>query len=428
MLDAGDAATDVRAVFSWSYNTLTTRAAQLFRQLGLHPGPDIDTTAVASLTGLPLRQVRTLLTELIRAHLVTEPVAGRYAFHDLLRAYATDLTHTQDTDDVRHATQHRMLDHYLHTADSADWLLYPHRDRIEIVPCQPGVVPEDLTEPAQALVWFTRESRVLLAAVDHAANTGFGTYAWKLAWSLVTFFERRGYRHEWVTSQTIGLRAAEQINDLPGQAHCSRDLGIAYLWLGRYDDARMHLGRAFELFGELGDTAGRALVQISLSIVAERQGQYADGLYHAEQALSLYEAADHRAGQANALNNIGWLQIMAGDHHEALTYCQRALTMEQEINDRYGEAASWDSLGYVNHHLGDYQQATMCYQHALDLFEELGDRYSEADTLTNLGDTYRASGDTTSARAAWQHALDILEELDHPNAEEIRTKLHDLDR
>jgi NB-ARC domain len=44
-----DPHTDVRAVFSWSYDALTPDAARLFRLLGLHPGPDITAAATASL-------------------------------------------------------------------------------------------------------------------------------------------------------------------------------------------------------------------------------------------------------------------------------------------------------------------------------------------------------------------------------------------
>jgi hypothetical protein len=68
----GDAATDVRVVFSWSYQALSAAAARLFRLLGLHPGPDIGTPAVASLAGLPPPRAQTLLTELVRAHLLIE--------------------------------------------------------------------------------------------------------------------------------------------------------------------------------------------------------------------------------------------------------------------------------------------------------------------------------------------------------------------
>ncbi len=49
--DGGDHATDVRAVFSWSYRALSAGAASLFRLLGLYPGCDIAAPAIASLAG-----------------------------------------------------------------------------------------------------------------------------------------------------------------------------------------------------------------------------------------------------------------------------------------------------------------------------------------------------------------------------------------
>jgi hypothetical protein len=51
-------ATDLRAVFSWSYTTLSRPAARLFRLLGLHPGPDLATPAAASLAGLAPTEMR----------------------------------------------------------------------------------------------------------------------------------------------------------------------------------------------------------------------------------------------------------------------------------------------------------------------------------------------------------------------------------
>src|SRR5205814_10009278 len=129
-LTGDDPATAMQALFSWSYHTLTPQTARLFRLLGLHPGPDIGTPAAASLTGLPIQQVRPLLAELTQANLLTEPTPGRYSLHDLLRAYATEQAQTVDPDDERRAATHRLLDHYLHTAYAADQLLYPGRDPI----------------------------------------------------------------------------------------------------------------------------------------------------------------------------------------------------------------------------------------------------------------------------------------------------------
>ncbi|MFD0573435.1 BTAD domain-containing putative transcriptional regulator [Kitasatospora gansuensis] len=75
--NGGDAASDLRAVFSWSYRCLDDGAARLFRLLGANPGAEIGVHALAGLAALPLREVRVLVAELAQAHLVFEvsPVA-----------------------------------------------------------------------------------------------------------------------------------------------------------------------------------------------------------------------------------------------------------------------------------------------------------------------------------------------------------------
>jgi DNA-binding SARP family transcriptional activator len=89
LLDAGgDPRTAVRAVFSWSYRRLPADAARAFRLIGLHPGPDLDTFAAAALTGTSAQHAADLLRQLARGHLIHRAAPGRYAMHDLLRAYA----------------------------------------------------------------------------------------------------------------------------------------------------------------------------------------------------------------------------------------------------------------------------------------------------------------------------------------------------
>jgi hypothetical protein len=50
-LETGDPATNVRTVFSWSYQNLEELPARIFRLLGVHPGPDITVPAAAALLG-----------------------------------------------------------------------------------------------------------------------------------------------------------------------------------------------------------------------------------------------------------------------------------------------------------------------------------------------------------------------------------------
>ncbi|MFG2025462.1 BTAD domain-containing putative transcriptional regulator [Streptomyces sp. NPDC048825] len=104
-------AADARAAFTASYRCLPPESARLFRLLSLHPGPDLAVEGAAALAGLPARRTRRILDELADAHLLTEHTPGRYAPHDLLRAFAAELTRAHDSTAERRAARQRLLDH-----------------------------------------------------------------------------------------------------------------------------------------------------------------------------------------------------------------------------------------------------------------------------------------------------------------------------
>ncbi|WP_326557625.1 AfsR/SARP family transcriptional regulator [Micromonospora sp. NBC_01796] len=426
--DGGDPATDIRTVFSWSYRTLSVGAARLFRLLGLHPGPDIAEPAVASLTGLPPARVRPLLAELTRTHLLAEHAPGRYACHDLLRAYAGELAGTRDGAPERVDTQRRMFDHYLHTGDTTARLLDPHRDPIIRSVPHPGTTPEPFTEYAPALAWYAAEKPVLLAMVEQAARTGFDGHSWRLAWILFDYFDIHGYWHELIGVQRIAMAAARRLADESGQAHAHWGLARAHAKLGRSGPALTHFRHALELFERTGDLTGQAHTHLNLAWAMDRQGRYAEALPHARQASALYRATGNRAGQADGLNAIGWYLTHLGDHRQALDCCRRSLALHEETGDRRGVTQAWDSLGHVYTRLGDFDRATDCYHRALDLVRQLSIRYDETIVLTHLGDARHAAGDLAGTRLAWQRALTILDQLGHHDAETIRTKLHHVGR
>jgi DNA-binding SARP family transcriptional activator/tetratricopeptide (TPR) repeat protein len=420
-LDAGDASSQMRAVFSWSYGTLTPVGARLFRLLALQPGPDISAAAASSLAGQPAAAA---LAELVGANLLREEAPGRYTLHDLLRTYAADLTRDHDSDADRGEALTRLLDHYTHTAYGADRLLYPTRSPIPlpIAAYKNGVEPEVLTDPQEAKDWLTTELRTLLAALNHAANHGDDLHAWQLAWSLDTFLDRRGRPHDLAAAWQAALPADRR---LPAAAeyYALGVLARAEIRLGHHATAAAHLQTALDLSTVAGDSFAQAEAHRVLASLSEQSEDPGRALDHAHQALQLYRAAHHTRGEAAALNAIGWYLCRLGDYAQALDYCQQALDMHRGMGDRYREAAALDSIGYAHHHLNDVAQAADCFRQAIALYREVGDRFLEADTLVHLGDTHQAAGDAAAARATWHHALAILVELDHPNVEAVRAKL-----
>jgi DNA-binding SARP family transcriptional activator/tetratricopeptide (TPR) repeat protein len=418
-----DLATDVRAVFSWSYRQLSPEAATVFRLLGLHFGPDIATPAAASLAGMSPHRVRRVLAELVDAHLITEHVPGRFAFHDLLRAYAAEQGHTTDSDERRRVVRCRALDHYLHTAHSAAMLLQPTRDPIALASAHPGVTTEHVADVGQALTWFTAEHAVLLRAIDHATRSGEDTRAWQVAWTLTDYLNRQGHWHDAVTTGNAALAAARRLTDPDKQALAHRFLIAPSVHVDRLDDAHDHIRHALDLYRRQGDQTGQAHTHTVTAFVLERQGRKHDALEHTEQALALFRAAGHQPGQARSLNNLGWSHAQLGDHHRALTYCRQALDRYQELGSHHGQAMTLANLGYAHHHLGHHAEAIDCCRRALNLFRDLGDRLNEAAALTHLGDTHEAVDDLESASATWRQSLAILDQLNHPDATRVRVRL-----
>ncbi|MEH1166576.1 BTAD domain-containing putative transcriptional regulator [Micromonospora sp. CPCC 205539] len=423
-LDGGDATTNVRAVFSWSLGAVSGEAASLFRLLGLHPGPDFAEHAAASLAGVSAVRVRMMLGELTRAHLLVEVGPGRYAHHDLLHAYARELSEASLNAVERRSALRRMLDHLLQTACSAALLLTPHRDPITVPDPATDVALEQVTTREQALRWFTTEHRVLLALVELAAEqAGIEEYAWRLAWSMGDFFDWQGHWRDWAHTQQLAQRSATRIADQQGRAQSHRGLGRAYIRIGRLGEADEAFAASLQCFDQLGDPSGQAHVHLDLSWLRDTQQRYAEASHHAEQALMLYRAIGNAHKEAHSLAAVGWSWARQGDYERSRDYLSEALVLHQRNGDQHGEASASESLGYAHHHLGEHPQAVQHYTHALALCQSLGDRYGQTVILDRLGDVHHEAGTIHAARDAWKRAADLLDELGNDESGRIREKL-----
>ncbi|MGI5183679.1 BTAD domain-containing putative transcriptional regulator [Dactylosporangium sp. CA-152071] len=425
-LTTGDPDSDVRTVFSWSYRALNADAARLFRLLGLHPGADVPVLAAASLAGLAPGRVRPQLGELVRTGLVTEHTPARFAFHDLVRAYAADLVHTVEPDAERGAAGARLVEHYLHTAHRAALLLAPGREPIVLTAPGPGTTVEPLADQDRALSWLTAEYRALQAFVARLAAAGADELTWQLAWTLDTFQRRQGHVHDLVANRRTALAAARRLADPAVLADAHRDLGHALTGAGCPEEARTHFAAALDGYVALGDLACQAHVERGIGYSYQVGGRYDRLLLHCQRAEKLYRAAGHRLGLAKALNEIGFAYTRLGQPRLGEPRCEQALALFRELGDRHGEAACLDSLGAIHHGLHDHPQAVRHYRRAVELYAREGDSCQEAASLIRLGDVHHDAGDADAAGLVWRVALRILQGLQSPQPELVQPRLDQL--
>jgi DNA-binding SARP family transcriptional activator len=422
-LDAGELACSLRAVLSWSLPALSPQAVRAFRLLGLVPGPDLALPAVASLLATTPQRARRLIRELAEAHLVDEPVPGRYRMHDLVRLYAAERAAAEEPAAVHRAALGRLFDHYIHTADAADRAFAPYRHRLIPTATAPAVTVVAVDGEHDAFAWFTVEHAVLLSTIRYALASGAGTAAWQLAWAVTTFLFRQGHWDDCIAVQHLALEAVGPCGDMAVRAWFHRGLARICSRLDRRDEARRYAETALDLFTRLGDAPGQARTHQDLAQLATDRHDYPQAMRHAQAAVTLLRSEADTAVLAAALNALGWITALAGAPKRALPYCEQAQALLAGRGDRHQEAAVWDSLGYIHHRLGHHTHAVACYDEAVSRFRANGHRYLEACVLDKLGDVWADADDRQAAHAAWHRALGILDELDRPEAAAVRAKL-----
>jgi DNA-binding SARP family transcriptional activator len=414
VLATDDVTTDLRAVFSWSYNRLSASASRMFRLLSVHPSPDVSAPAMASLAGIPLWEARATLAELTSASLLTEETSGRFAFHDLLRAYAAERAAASDENQVggeRDKARLRLIDHYARTAYAGALRLFPGTCETDLPPRVAGVVPHDFGTYDEALAWFAAEHHALHAVVALAAEHGYDDYCWKLGWHWSLHLKRKTLLQEAIVVLRTALSAAKRLGDPLSLGRVHYELGHAYARLGKATEAHQHLGRALEMFTKLGDRVSIAQVHQGLVVLYERQGAFDRALPHAQEALRLRHSFADRAVVAYSENAVGWVHANLGHYEEALVHCRRALGMHRESGSRSGAADALDSIAFAYAGLGDLRQAMAHYDQAIGMYRDFGDLDGESGALVRLGDAQVAAGRFADARQNWQHALSLLTQV-----------------
>jgi tetratricopeptide (TPR) repeat protein/DNA-binding SARP family transcriptional activator len=411
LLDAGgDPRAAVRAVFSWSYRHLPPEAARTFALLGRHPGPDTDPYAVAALIDASVDCARDTLDLLARAHLVHAAGPGRYAMHDLLRAYAASLdVAIRETDETRAALS-RLFDYYLATAAVAADTLYPaeahHRPHI----ARPVTPAPALDDPDTARAWLDAERPCLAAVAVHAAAHGWPGHAVRLSSTLFSYLAG-GHCTYALTIHTHAHRAAQEAGDPAGHAQALLGLG-AILWqTGQYEPAASHLRQGLALFRQVGDQIGEARALGNLGSVDGRLGRYRSAAEHHTQALALFRQAGDCTGEATALTNLGDVEERLGQYDSAAAHHSRSLALFRRAGNRVGEAFALNNLGDVEQRLGRYDLAVEHHDQSLAVFQQLGNRAGAAWTLVSLGDVHTRLGRADQAAAHHQQALTVFREI-----------------
>jgi DNA-binding SARP family transcriptional activator/Tfp pilus assembly protein PilF len=405
----GDPYAAVQTVFSWSIQQLPDDVARTFRRLGLHPGPDLDPYVAAALTGLEPSRARQVLEDLVAAHLLYRVGNGRYAMHDLLRAYATHLTATEDDDETRSRASNRLLDYYRTAAYYAVRTIYPAEVLYQLGDA-PDVSLPDLSAPTPARGWLQVERACLVAVAEYAADQGEDQYAVGLA-VILHRYVNVVHPVDLFAVNAHALRAAEEADNSAGRAHVLRQLGVGHSRASRFETAREHFDQALALFRQIGDLAGEAHTLTNLAALKSRCGDNMAAREGHYRALAVAQRSGDRYATATVYNNVVAAEAALGNLAEADEACRRALAIFQDIGARHCEAIALFNLANTELDRGEYTTAGDRLRRCLASAEALDMVSTQAHVLDSLGTLHLRLEEPDEAESYFRRALDVCHEL-----------------
>lgn len=418
-LDADDRA--VRASFAVSYRSLAEdkagfEAAEMFRLLGLHAGPDIAPATAAALAGISAVAAADRLDKLVEVGLANSHHADRYGLHDLLCLFAREIVR-QDDSPASQSAMRRMWHFYLATARNA---LRTHRPQLTR---RIGLVPENLTsagldfsDRAAAYEWLNTEVENLVAVARQAARLPEDgpMLAASLAAMVYLVVVNRGQHEELMLDLAqIGVDAAARSGSALHE--CCARCDLAHMWQRRrrFDDAAAQLEPALLAAKRAWAPDWEAGVLHLYGQTHRMMGRLDSALIHLCASLELSAVHGPAAIHRNTLSQLGFLYEQSNRFHDALAAHQQSLALAEATGETQGQSSDWTNIGHLYQRAGRPEQALECFEQAQELAERIAmtGTLLEADYLWGFGLALRDLGQPGLARDHWRRSAKILHRL-----------------
>jgi tetratricopeptide (TPR) repeat protein len=180
------------------------------------------------------------------------------------------------------------------------------------------------------------------------------------------------------------LEASRLVDDLEGMVRAHNNLAVVAMAQGYYDEASVHLNRAWALNEQVKSTEEGPLILGNLGSLAYKVGRHREAEGFWRQALAASEGGARHPGFALQLNNLGMLMRQEGRFSEAESMLRRALSSSGDAGEG-STGGTHFQLGLLAQARGDLAAAERHLTTALALDKEAENPRGIAQDLEHLG-------------------------------------------
>lgn len=387
------AADGFESAIASTYRQLSPEARRLLHRLTLHPGAQFGreiVRVIAATRGHPDQ----ILQELLDDHLITEPAAGRYGMHQLVRGFAYQQAIAEESSTDRRKIIELILRHYIDLTSRATDALYSDSG------------DHELSDEA-ARDWLDNERTNLIGAIGFAAEQQADLECVQLAealWPhLLATTDINGSR----ATQPIAAEAAQRLRDHEVEGTALRRQSITWIWSG--DPIRaidcMHGALRRARVAGAKDLEGDALN--GLGVYAQMAGDLDQAIDYYREALEVHTMSGNRLGVAKACGNLAIAYDDAGSLMEAIGAFEESNKILAELGNLPGLAANQHNLGHAYREVGQLSEAVTAFQASIELNQTVGSQHNQAASHGALAVAYARAGQADLAQAQISAAREL---------------------
>ncbi|MFE5563354.1 NB-ARC domain-containing protein [Amycolatopsis japonica] len=417
----------VRAAFEWSYRTLRSDTARMFRVLSLYPRPRVTAQAASALAGVPVDKGLRLLDDLAQAHLLHQVTADTYHFHDLLCVYAAEQADGQPEAERRDAIV-RLVTWFHYTANAASWALTPMRDHhVQLPPTPHNVTPLTFGSFTAAFAWCSAELSSLPAVARLGIDHGLFYATWRMAADTFEYLVHSRPIGLWITLMELAVEAAEKDGDDARLAEAQEKLAEGYRRGGRLDDAYDLDERAARTASPRGPSRTLGFALLGMGNNAHAAGDMTEAFALTRRALDVFIAVGTRIGEAMGHISLGGVYRDLGTRDLAIEHGVKAVGMFAAVDDQHGVAVALLPLARTYLAFGELGRALCACNDAQAAYAATADRWGRADALGIKAEVLDRLGDHQAAALSLREALPLLRGHDDDKAARLDAYRADLE-
>ncbi|MER5473548.1 NB-ARC domain-containing protein [Streptomyces sp. NPDC002685] len=402
--------------FGMSYEQLADSARRMFRRLAVVPGQDFDAALAAVAGGVSIADAWEALDDLVDLGLLYDSIAGRYRFHDLVRLFARDRLHEEESTVEREALAKRVTSWLLRMATLCGQWFEPGYGR----PDRPDVDLAVVSSSEEADRWLRVNVDNWLGAMRAALDGGRYSLVLDCAESMHWFSDRWAHSPHWQEVFTRGAEAAAALGDPVQQA-----TQLNYLaWVHSVPPSNpkavlRHVADALQLATRAGATAQIAWAHEYTASAQLLLGRPDEAIASSTRAAEMFKVIGDIDSYVQSNAAITKCLFDEGRYAEALERYRELLAVLDDPESGMTPSVATHSrplalicIGQCLRHLGRRSEAIITLSEGIDLLDTLrASDYRQAGALEALADLLAEEGRTDESRRSYARAAQVFEAI-----------------